>query len=83
MDNPIRAAREARSLSRAQLAKLVGLSTMRVADIEQGNYTKVPEHWRPGFEALGVDFTQLQGDYLTWREAVTAELRKQVADAGR
>lgn len=79
MDNPIRVAREARNLSRAQLAKLVDLSTMRLADAEQGNYKQIPEHWRPSFEAEGFDFAQLQADYLTWRAAAAADLRKAAA----
>lgn len=79
MHNPIRSAREARNLSRAQLAKLVDLSTMRLADAEQGNYKQVPEHWRARFEAEGFNFSQIQADYLTWREAAAAELRKAVA----
>jgi transcriptional regulator with XRE-family HTH domain len=76
--NPVRRAREAKGLSRAQLAKLAGLSTMRLADAEQGNYKQIPEHWRASFEAEGFDFDQLQADYLAWREAEAAELRKVV-----
>lgn len=81
-ENPLKAAREARKLSRAELAMLLGLPYSRVTAAELGHLVAIPADWRAALTAIGVDFDSLVREYGAWRAACVAELRRAVAANG-
>lgn len=70
--NPLVAVRIARGISRKALAHVIGKGYSSVAAAEVGNLVRLPEAWRPGLEALNVDFDALQSAYAEWRQADAA-----------
>lgn len=69
MINPIKLLRQRNHLTRQQLGFLLGISYSAIAQVEHGHTATIPESWRYGLERLGIDFDELQEDYLEWRQA--------------
>lgn len=67
--NPIKAIREARGISRAEFAMMLGRSYNQLATIELGHARAIPTTWREQLEAAGCDFDQLSRDYTAWRSS--------------
>lgn len=78
MDNPLKKAREAKGLTRRQLALIIGKSYERVASLENGYMTTVPATWREGLEAAGIDYEGLRRDMDAYHAAIMADARKAV-----
>ena len=78
--NPIKAAREARGLTRRVLAMGMGLTPERVCNLENGHVERLPETWREGMVAMGFDFDQLAAAYKAYRGELVAAARKAVAN---
>lgn len=74
--NPIKAAREARGISRPALAMALGLSTSGVGAVESGHLAALPESWRDVLVAADFDFDTLASAYQDWRRERGAELLK-------
>ena len=71
--NPIRALREAHGLTQDALALRCRLSHPAVTAVECGRVLSISPRWRPGLEALGADFAEVQAAYTAWRESVANE----------
>jgi transcriptional regulator with XRE-family HTH domain len=73
-ENPIRALRESRGLSLADLAKLAGTSQTAVRDIETGRVVSLSTQWAGAVGMLGGDFTRVCEAYRAWRVAEQARI---------
>lgn len=81
-DNPLKAAREARKLSRAELAMLLGLPYSRVSAVELGHPAVIPPDWHATLDAAGFDAAGLARAYEAWRAGRATALRQAVAANG-
>jgi transcriptional regulator with XRE-family HTH domain len=79
MINPIMILRKKMRLSRNELALIMGISYAGVAQVEQGKMAAIPDTWKRGLEELGIDFYELQEDFLEWREAEREAVMERVA----
>lgn len=77
--NPIKALRKQNHLTRQQLGFLLGISYSAIAQVEHGHTATIPETWRHGLERLGIDYDELQEDFLEWREAQREAVMEQLA----
>lgn len=79
MINPITLLRQRNHLSRQELGYLLGRGYSAIAQVELGHTATIPESWRHGLERLGLDYYDLQEDYLEWREAQREALEQRLA----
>jgi hypothetical protein len=71
-ENPIKQARARLGLSRTDLALKLGVTYYRVAAVELGHPQSIPQGWRAGCDALGLDHSALQVEYQAWRQSYAA-----------
>lgn len=77
--NPIKALRKQNHLSRQQLGFLLGIGYSAITQVELGHTATIPESWQEGLERLGIDYWELQEDYLEWREAQREAVMERLA----
>lgn len=68
MTNPIKLLRQSNHLTRQELGYLLGIGYSAITQVELGHTATIPESWRYGLERLGIDYDELQEDYLEWRQ---------------
>lgn len=75
-ESPIKKARESRNLSRRQFAAALGVSYSLIGSLEAGDLVGLAPTLRPAFEALELDFPEIQKQYAEWRAEWAAQVRK-------
>lgn len=79
--NPLKALRDSRGMSVADLALLAGVSHSAVYDIEAGRVMGIGSQWAGAVELLGADFPATCEAYRAWRvteqAAIAASLEPQ------
>jgi DNA-binding XRE family transcriptional regulator len=73
---PLQLAREARNMSRAKLALILGVSYTTIQAVESGRQQTFPEKWRAQLEAAGLNYEALAKAYPAWRAALMAAARE-------
>lgn len=68
MINPIKLLRERNHLTRQELGYLLGIGYSAITQVELGHTPRIPMSWQHGLERLGIDYDDLQEDYLEWRQ---------------
>lgn len=71
--NPIQAAREAKGITRAELALLAGADYALVYQAETGRLSRPSPAVLNALAKLGFDSAQLAADYASWRQAMAEE----------
>lgn len=71
-ENPVKAARMRLGISRTDAALKIGVTYYRVAAVELGHPQSIPQGWRAGCVALGLDYDALQTEYQAWRQGHAA-----------
>ena len=79
MINPITLLRQRNHLSRQELGYLLGIGYSAITQVELGHTATIPESWQEGLERLGIDYWELQEDYLEWREAQREAVMERLA----
>ena len=77
--NPIKALRKQNHLSRQELGYLLGIGYSAITQVELGHTATIPESWQEGLERLGIDYWELQEDYLEWREGQREAVMERLA----
>ena len=77
--NPIKALRKQNHLTRQQLGFLLGISYSAITQVELGHNATIPASWQHGLERLGIDYDDLQEDYLEWRQLQREAVMEQLA----
>ena len=77
--NPIKALRQQNHLSRQELGYLLGIGYSAITQVELGHTATIPESWQEGLERLGIDYWELQEDYLEWREGQREAVMERLA----
>jgi len=68
LTNPIKLLRQSNHLTRQELGYLLGIGYSAIAQVELGHNATIPASWQHGLERLGIDFDELEEDYLEWRQ---------------
>lgn len=79
MTNPIKLLRQSNHLTRQELGYLLGIGYSAITQVELGHNPRIPESWQEGLERLGIDYWELQEDYLEWREAQREAVMERLA----
>jgi DNA-binding XRE family transcriptional regulator len=68
--SPLQLAREARAMTRKDLAIALDVEYNRVAAIEGGVSRQIPASWRAAMDAAGFDYEAINGAFVAWRRGL-------------